>query len=58
MPFKSCRVVTSALNGGGFWFQSGWSRVSSVREGQFMAAAVSRQISSGSPAGNVREGSK
>jgi hypothetical protein len=36
MPLKSWRVVVSGLMDGGFWFQPGWSSVSSVREGQFM----------------------
>jgi hypothetical protein len=39
-PLKSLRVVVSGLKGGGFWFQPGLSRVSSVREGQFMVAGT------------------
>lgn len=33
MPLRSFRVVISAFNAGGFWFQPGCFRVSSVREG-------------------------
>lgn len=36
MPLRSWRVVRSGARNGGFWFQSQWRRVSSVRDGQFM----------------------
>ena len=33
---RSAQVVSSAERARGLWFQSGWSRSSSVRDGQFM----------------------
>jgi len=36
MPLKSFLVVASAFKEDGFWFQPGWSRVSSVLDGWFI----------------------
>lgn len=36
LPLRSSLVVVSALKAGGFWFQSGWPKLSSVLEVWFM----------------------
>lgn len=41
IPLKSWHVVKSGARSGGFWFHSSCSRVSSVREGQFIVMQCS-----------------